>query len=155
VHFEPFQGDALLRHRMEMVQMHLHLYTHPNLSQRKAWISASLETANCFEHGATAAQRIREWSRAFMLDRDDLPVNLYGAWNVSMLQKGDLAQAVFLHLQTIGKYVKAMDIVWFLDRPEVQKQYGLKKTISLATAKRWMHVMDYRWTKTPSGTLYF
>ena len=48
-----------------------------------------------------------------------------------------------LHLQSIGKYVRAMDVVHFLDRLEVQKKYGLKKTISLRTARRWMKKMGY------------
>jgi len=38
-----------------------------------------------------------------------------------------------------------------LDTPEIKEWYSLKKTISLATAQRWMHMMDYRWTKMPSG----
>jgi hypothetical protein len=29
--------------------------------------------------------------------------------------------------------------------------HGLTKTISLSTARRWMTMMDYRWTKSPSG----
>ena len=48
-----------------------------------------------------------------------------------------------MHLQGIGKYVKAMDIVHFLDTPKMKARLKLKKTISLATAQRWMHVMDY------------
>jgi hypothetical protein len=51
-----------------------------------------------------------------------------------MLDKGKLAKEIYLHLQGIGKYVKAMDIVHFLDTPEIKDKYSLKKTISLATA---------------------
>jgi hypothetical protein len=54
-------------------------------------------------------------------------------------------------LQGIGKWIKAMDIVHFLDTPEMKLRLKLKKTISLATAQRWMRVMNYRWTKTPNG----
>jgi hypothetical protein len=152
VSFRPFLGDDLLRQRLEMVKMLFWLYTHPNPRQRLGWIAASMQTASNFERGTTTAQRLREWARAFMADRDDLPVNLYGAASVSMLAKGDLASAIFRHLQSVGKYVKAMDIVWYLDNPDVQAKYGLNQTISLATAKRWMALMDYRWTKTPKGT---
>jgi hypothetical protein len=49
------------------------------------------------------------------------------------------------------KWVRALDIVHFLDTPDIKERYSLKKTISLATAQQWMHMMDYRWTKTPSG----
>ncbi|KAG1841565.1 hypothetical protein DFJ58DRAFT_707849 [Suillus subalutaceus] len=78
-------------------------------------------------------------------------MNLYRSWNVSLLDKGDLAEAIHMHLQSIGKYVRAQDIVDYLAQPNVQQKHGLKKTISLATAQRWMHMMDFRWTKSPSG----
>jgi hypothetical protein len=79
------------------------------------------------------------------------PTNLYGCWNVSLLEDEDLAQEIHLHLQGIGKYIKAMDIVHFLDTPKMKARPNLKKTISLATAQHWMHIMDYRWTKNPCG----
>lgn len=47
--------------------------------------------------------------------------------------------------------MRGEDIVHFLARAEVQEKHGLKKTISLSTANRWMNMMDYRWTKSPSG----
>ncbi|EIM82662.1 uncharacterized protein STEHIDRAFT_64499, partial [Stereum hirsutum FP-91666 SS1] len=68
-----------------------------------------------------------------------------------MLEDGDLAQELFNHLQSIGAYVRAQDIVDYLARPEVRARHNLKDTVGLSTAKRWMHIMDYRWKKTPSG----
>lgn len=56
-----------------------------------------------------------------------------------------------MHLQSIGKYVTANHIVCYLNEPDVQKRWKIKKTISLATAQRWMHRMGYRWTNQPSG----
>jgi hypothetical protein len=44
-----------------------------------------------------------------------------------------------------------LDIVLFLDTPAIKERYQLKKMISLATAKWWMHMMDYHWMKQPSG----
>ncbi|KAG1759608.1 hypothetical protein EDD22DRAFT_782371 [Suillus occidentalis] len=73
-------------------------------------------------------------------------MNLYGSWNVSLL-----AEAIHMHLQSIGKYVRAQDIVDYLAQPDIQQKHGLKKTISLATAQQWMHMMDFCWTKSPSG----
>ena len=54
-----------------------------------------------------------------------------------------------MHLQGIGKWIKATDIV--LDRPAVKQWLGIKKTISLAMAQRWMCHMGYHWKKTPGG----
>jgi hypothetical protein len=38
-----------------------------------------------------------------------------------------------------------------VDTLEIKEWYSLKKTISLATAQQWMHMMYYCWTKMPSG----
>ncbi|EGN94508.1 hypothetical protein SERLA73DRAFT_171486 [Serpula lacrymans var. lacrymans S7.3] len=97
------------------------------------------------------AKRVHKWARLFITDREDLPMNLYGSWNVSLLDTGELAKELHANLQTIGKYVSAQDIVRFLDREDIKSQYGLKKSISLATTRRWMHMMDFRWTKAPLG----
>ena len=52
-----------------------------------------------------------------------------------------------MHLQSIGKYVKAANLVQYLSDSLVQKYFGMKSTISLATAKRWMHTLGYRWLR--------
>jgi hypothetical protein len=131
--------------------MRIFLVTYLDSSQPTTWILALYRTAKAFSHGLHTARSLRTWTRSFINDRTDLPINLYGSWNVSLLNRGELAQEIHMHLQGIGKYVKAMDIVQFLDTPDIKTRYALKKTISLATAQRWMHMMDYRWTKTPSG----
>ncbi|KIK76705.1 hypothetical protein PAXRUDRAFT_169069 [Paxillus rubicundulus Ve08.2h10] len=115
------------------------------------WIAASLQAAHSFQASSYTAKNLRKWAQSFISDRTDLPINLYGSWNVSLLNKGELAKEIHMHLQTIGKYVSAADIIQFLDTPDVKERYALKKTISLTTAQRWMHMMDYRWTKAPSG----
>ena len=143
-----FKGSDLLRIRLTMMKMHLWNYTAPN---SLGWIDASLKTAHSFQKSSHTAKRIRSWAHSFVADRNDLPKGLYGSWNVSLLDSGELAKEIHLHLLGIGKYVKAMDIVLFMDTPEIKQRYSLKKTISLKTAQRWMHMMDYRWTKGPSG----
>ncbi|KDQ49169.1 hypothetical protein JAAARDRAFT_143792 [Jaapia argillacea MUCL 33604] len=129
--------------------MHLSIFT--DTLEPLGWIASSLRTAQVHQKSTHTAKNIRKWTRSFIEDREDLPVNLYGAWNASLLDKGDLAKEIHLHLQGIRKYVRALDIVHFLDNPDIQKKYSLKRTISLATAKRWMFMMDYRWSKGPSG----
>lgn len=78
-------------------------------------------------------------------------MNIYGTWNSSILEDEDFAQELLLHLQGIGKFVKAMDIVDYVARPNIMTHLKLTKTISLATAKHWMTHVGYRWTKTPCG----
>jgi hypothetical protein len=37
-------------------------------------------------------------------------MNIYGHWNVFLLKDEDLDAEIHLHMQGIGKYVKAMDM---------------------------------------------
>jgi len=103
------------------------------------------------EGNGNTAKSLRRWARSFIADRENLPFNLYGTWNISLLNDGNLAHDIFEHLQSIGEYVSASHIVQFLNTPEIKERYSLEKSISLRTAQRWMHLMDYRWTKMPHG----
>ncbi|KZT66821.1 hypothetical protein DAEQUDRAFT_674282 [Daedalea quercina L-15889] len=115
------------------------------------WITASLHTVQAWEEGPHHARRLREWTRDFLKDRHHLPHTTAASWKTSVLEKPGLKEAICQHLQSVGKYVRAMDIVEFMADPEVQAKYGLEKTIGLSTAQEWMHELDYRWTKAPSG----
>ncbi|KIM79858.1 hypothetical protein PILCRDRAFT_55642, partial [Piloderma croceum F 1598] len=55
------------------------------------------------------------------------------------------------HLQSKGPYVCAMDIVQFLEMPEMKKQLNLKKPILERTACRWMNRMGCCWKKELKG----
>ncbi|KAF7357933.1 hypothetical protein MVEN_00839800 [Mycena venus] len=147
------------RTRLEWVASFLHLYTsnhHRVPGQQPVnskWISASLAAAHAAQKGPWTARRLRQWVRAFMKDPKDLPTSPYSSWNRerSILEDADVANEIALHLQSLGKYVKALDIVHYIDQPDVKKRLGLKKGIHLATAQRWMKRMGYRWTKNPAG----
>ncbi|KAJ7655798.1 hypothetical protein DFH06DRAFT_933347, partial [Mycena polygramma] len=120
----------------------------------RGWIGASMQAAHAAQKGPWTARKLREWGRAYLNDRTSLPVkNPYGKWNHerSILEDADVSNEIALHLQSLGKYVRALDIVHYIDKPEVKKRLGLKKGIHLATAQRWMKRMGYRWTKNPSG----
>jgi len=54
-----------------------------------------------------------------------------------------------MHLQSLGKYVSAMDLIRYFQQDNIQQRHGF--AISLATARRWMKRMGMRWTKTPKG----
>lgn len=97
------------------------------------------------------ARRLREWVRAMVEDKTDLPISLYGRWNSSILEDEDLAQEIHLHLQGIGQYVSAADIVRYVATDEMQERLNLKKTITQRTARNWMRRIGYRWRKTPKG----
>jgi hypothetical protein len=115
------------------------------------WKAVLLAAVKRWKKGEATARPLRKWTRSFLNDRNDLPFNLYGTWNTCMLQDGNLAKEISTHLQSIGKYVAAQDIVDFLQTDDIHARYSLLKTISLRTAQRWMHLMDNRWAKEPGG----
>ena len=56
------------------------------------------------------------------MDHKALPINQYGWWNESVIdQDPALTQEIHMHLQGIGKFVKAMDLVDVMDTPEIQE----------------------------------
>ena len=75
-----------------------------------------------------------------------------GRWNESVIEKDPvIAQEIHAHLQGIGRFVKAVDLVNFMDTPEMRAKSGLKKRIDISTAQRWMKKLDYHWTYDPKG----
>jgi hypothetical protein len=122
--------------------MFLWKYLDPN-STSHGWQAISLKTAHAYEKSSWLAGQFYGRSRAYIVDQDDLPLNVYGIWNSSVLEDEDLKGELLLHLQGIGKYVRAMDIVNYVKSPDVLAQLKLKKPISLTTAQHWM--------KTPTG----
>ena len=95
---------------------------------------------------------LRHWIKAFLIDNTSLPVTTWGTKNVSRLDaEPGLQDELSNHLRSIGKYVKAQDLVDYLDRPEVKGKYGPSISISLKTAQRWMEWLGYTWANTPAG----
>jgi hypothetical protein len=127
-------------------------YINPNSGFTGHWTASSLHMADCLQRGPSHARTLREWVRAFVVDREDLPVNPFGHWNESVIDKDPMiAQEIHTHLQGIGKFVKAMDLVNFMDTPEMRANCGLKKRIDVSTAQRWMKKLDYCWMYDPKG----
>ncbi|KAI0669135.1 hypothetical protein C8Q78DRAFT_977815, partial [Trametes maxima] len=120
--------------------------------ERVSWIAASLQTAHAHERGAAFARTLRTWASSFIADRHWLPIEARGVGcKKSLLSDEVLRDAIVAHLESIGKYVRALDIVEFLAEPLVQEAFSLNKTVALSTAQSWMHELGYRWAKVPSG----
>ena len=80
----------------------------------------------------------------------ELPTHNYGKQE-PRIENEELSSEIQVYLQGVSKYACAQDVVKFTKDNGVQKQYGLTKLISLATAKCWMGQMEFRWTKEPKG----
>ena len=128
--------DNLFRGRLEGMRQFMWTYINPQSGATGQWKAASLKTANNLEKGDSHTKKLRSWTRAFIADCENLPVNPYGAWNESVISKdSEIAQIIHAHLQSKGKFVKAMDLVNFMDTPEMWERSGLKKRIVISTAQ--------------------
>ena len=54
-----------------------------------------------------------------------------------------------MHLQSLGKYVSALDFVRYFQQDNIRQRHRF--TVSLATVRQWMKRMGMRWARTPKG----
>jgi len=132
-----------MQERLEQVRQFLWNYVDPNTTAHggtvgSSWKATSEQTAHALRRGNYLAQNLQKWGCMYISDHNDLPENQYGH-NEWLLDNEDLAHEVNLHLQGIGKYVKAMDIVNFLDTPEMRTRLNQTTPIHQTTAQLWMH----------------
>ncbi|KAJ7930190.1 hypothetical protein B0H13DRAFT_1518150, partial [Mycena leptocephala] len=144
--YKTVEMNMVLRARLELMISFLRLYASDGYTE---WAKSADIIAKSAGKGSWLSRRIREWSVNFIRDEENLPTAEYGKMNGSVLEDEDLAQELHLHLQGIGKYVAAQDIVNYMATDEMKARVKLKNGISLRTAQRWMKRMEYRWTKEP------
>jgi hypothetical protein len=112
-------------------------YINPQSTVYNKWTAASLHTANYLKKKPYHAQLLWERVHAFMEDLEDLSYNPYGAWSDLVLDHDEtLAQDIHLHLQKIRKYVRAEDLVDFMDTSEMWERKKLDRRIAVSTAQR-------------------
>ena len=83
--------DSLLWSQLEKMKMFLWNYADPS-NKTHGWQAASLQTVQAFEGTTWLAERLRQWTQAYILDQGDLPLNIYGTWNSSIPEDEDFAQ---------------------------------------------------------------
>ncbi|KAG2357755.1 hypothetical protein BDR07DRAFT_1490342 [Suillus spraguei] len=114
------------------------------------WTQAADETVAVLHGGSWLSCNLQTWSKAYIKYCAKLPMHRYGNHH-SRIDDKVLATDIKLHLQCVGKYVSAQEIVNYLSNPEVQSHHGLSKTISLVTAQRWMLKLGYHWKEEEKG----
>jgi hypothetical protein len=124
---------------LELVEVFLTVYTDPlpnipgSSVHGRNWNAVSLQTASILGKGPWFARQLRVCTTVYIKTRS-LLVNNYGSWNKSRLEDEDMANELHLHLQSVRKYIHALDLMHYLAQPKVQSEYGMKKIILLATA---------------------
>jgi transposase len=134
------------------VQCFLNLFTGDTSKTKGQWTKASEQAAAALNQTSkNAPKTLREHARKFITTKKT-PNNPYGTWTKSLIDTDEeFAQEINIYLQSKGKYVKASDISIFLNDRDIQRKWGLKKTIGKATAKRWMKKLGYRWVMNHKG----
>ncbi|KAF8486647.1 hypothetical protein JB92DRAFT_3130812 [Gautieria morchelliformis] len=115
-------------------------------------MEASLLSVKAAGHGVYYARNLRAWIHQF-LNTGELPMHQYGQYNSSILQDEDFRLSIQLHLQSVAKdgYIRAQDIVDYIVTAKMQERLGGKTTISVRTAHRWLHRMDWRYGRKKNG----
>lgn len=140
--------NMVVRARLELMVGFLRLYRSQGYT---GWTCAANTMAKAGGKGSWLSRKLREWSITFCKDNKALPTAEYGKHNSSVLEDEDIAGAIHLHLQSLGKWVSAKDIARYTATPEFQARLKVKRTITERTARRWMKRMGYRWQKEPKG----
>jgi hypothetical protein len=134
--------DRVTRTHLEGVQMFLGAYVCLETDRpghQGNWTEASHTTAVMHCETVYHAKKLHEWAQSFINDRKEIPENNYGKGSRSAIDDDeDFAQEIHLHLQGIGKYIKAENIVQYCAQAEVLMRLKRTKTISLSTARRWL-----------------
>ncbi|KAF8148613.1 hypothetical protein B0H34DRAFT_736238 [Crassisporium funariophilum] len=108
--------------RLEGIRMFLGTYVgfeKANPGHRGNWTKASEETVAVRCEKKSHAVKLREWARAFIDSQEEIPENKYGQGSKS----------IHLHLQGIGKYVKAEDIVRYCKKPDYVDRHEQKDVV--------------------------
>jgi hypothetical protein len=153
----PATITPLVKRRLEFLERFLECYVAVDETGRTRsygggkWTQASEDAALFTMKGPWQARNLRSWGKAYINDRTDLPTHRYGQSNISRIRDETLAADIKAHLQSIGKFVSAQDIVDYLKDPDIQMYHGFRKSISLATAQWWMKELGYHWKKEPKG----
>ena len=99
------------------------------------WGKAALQVAQRLEKGEWFAHCLHQWTKQYIQDRTNLPICKQNS-RPSHIENEELAVEIKLHLQSIGKYICAMDIIHYLEDPIVQKHHGLSQSVSFKTAQQ-------------------
>ncbi|KAG2123383.1 hypothetical protein BD769DRAFT_1359665 [Suillus cothurnatus] len=152
--------SPVLKERLTQVKNFLWLYTdthddgttHPENPVGGHWSQAADRAARNTgkAQGVHLSWCLQSWAKEYIEDQTALP-HRKQPQKYSRVDDEDIAAELKLHLQSIGKYVRAQDLLDYLSRPENQARLGMSKPICLRTAQWWMTRMGYRWMKEPHG----
>lgn len=143
--------DPFTRIRLEGMQSMLSFYTNRLSKTYGHWAASSIQAAVSHSKGLYTARVYRTLVRAYIADREILPVNPYGSWNTTMLADENVTTDVLNFLQSLGDEITAEKLMNLLNEPEFRVRHGITKMSSLRTAQRYLHILGYRFGSPKAG----
>ncbi|KAJ7790888.1 hypothetical protein B0H14DRAFT_3501129 [Mycena olivaceomarginata] len=144
--------SAFTRNRLIGIRTMLNFYVTPlEGGTYGQWGASARLVAHGLGHGKYCARVLAALARQFIVTRKVLDVNPYGEWNDSMLSDEDLANDIWLHLQSLGKEITADKLVDYLNDPAVRAEHNIDKPISTTTARRYLDELGYRFKSPKKG----
>lgn len=139
---------------LKEVQIFLRMYTSEQSSTHGQWTESASQAAigsGKKKLSDSKSRTIRKRAKEF-ITRRLVPQNPFGTRSHSKIDEDEeFKQELNLYLQSKGLYMRAENIKEFLNDPEIREKYGINKNIHLATAKRWMKKLGYRWVRRYRG----
>jgi hypothetical protein len=115
------------------------------------WEKASVNTSMVKGYGESHARTLRTWGRACLLDSNFIPRTSYGKNHDPLIEYEEFEKELAIYLRSAGKFITAATVVQFTAQPTIQEEWGLTSAVSQTTARRWLHVLEYRWGREPTG----
>jgi hypothetical protein len=146
--------DVVIQARICAMIGVLNLFLDPGLSY--TWREASMIVAKAQGHGTTRARSVRAWVLDFIRE-GKLPLHSYGYTRQTVLEDDDVLQEINAELAKKAKagFIKAEDVCEIVASEKIQVLFvrlGVHKPgISIATAKRWLAKLKWRYDKKKNG----
>ena len=143
--------DLWRRARLEGMMSMLNMFTNVQTLTYDQWGASANQAAIGMGRGEYCAHRLCKLNRAFIDNKEVLPINPYGDWNESLLVDENIVNEINIYLLSLGNEITAKKLMEFLHRRDIKERYGIERDISHKTACRYLHVLGYRFQYTPKG----
>jgi len=119
--------------RLEGMMSMLNMFTNQSLTYDQWGASANQATIGMGQ-GEYCAHWLCELNRAFIDNKEVLPINPYGDWNELLLVDENIVNEINIYLLSLGNEITAKKLMEFLHRRDFKERYGIERDISHKTA---------------------
>ena len=146
--------DIVFQARITAMIGVLNLFLDSELSY--TWRQSAMIVAKAQGHGSTRARSLRAWVLDFVRE-GKLPLHSYGYTRQTVLEDDAVLQEIQGELakKANGGFIRAEDVCEIVASEKIQALFARlgvhKPRVSLATAKRWLARLKWRYSKKKNG----